>query len=55
MGTPFAASSVNYVPSFSRNVVQTWLDYDEATVERELTYTQGLGLNCVLTFRVTDV
>ena len=25
---------VNYVPSYSRNDVQTWMDYDEATIER---------------------
>eukprot|EP01051_Picozoa_sp_SAG22_P024467 SAG22_NODE_6796_length_810_cov_1.315049_1_plen_215_part_01 len=41
---------VNYVPSYSANPVQTWADYDEATVERELGYARGIGLNAVRVF-----
>ena len=41
---------VNYVPSYSRNDVQTWADYDEATVERELGYAQSAGFNAVRVF-----
>lgn len=26
----------NYVPSYARNDVQTWLDYDPAVIDREL-------------------
>jgi hypothetical protein len=40
----------NYVPSYSRNPVQTWRDYDGATVLRELGYAQALGLNAVRVF-----
>ena len=41
---------VNYVPSYSRNPVQTWADYDAAVVERELGYVQQLNLNAVRVF-----
>ena len=41
---------VNYVPSYSRNDVQTWADYDEATIERELGYAQSGGFNAVRVF-----
>ena len=41
---------VNYVPSYSRNPIQTWADYDKATVERELGYAQSLHLNVVRIF-----
>ena len=41
---------VNYVPSFSANPVQTWTDYNETTVERELGFAQGIGLNAVRVF-----
>jgi hypothetical protein len=41
---------VNYVPSYSRNDIQTWEDYDQATVERELSYAQGVGFNAVRVF-----
>ena len=45
---------VNYVPSYSANPVQTWsadyVVYDKATVERELGYAQGIGLNAVRVF-----
>ena len=41
---------VNYVQSYSMNDVQTWMDYDEATIERELGYAEGVGLNAVRVF-----
>lgn len=41
---------VNYVPSFSRNPVQTFADYDAATVERELSWARELDLNAVRVF-----
>ena len=41
---------VNYVPSYSRNDVQTWADYNEATVERELGCAQSGGFNAVRVF-----
>jgi len=40
----------NYVPSYARNDVQTWLDYDVAVVDRELGYAEKLHLNCVRVF-----
>ena len=41
---------VNYVPSFSRNPIQTFVDYDRATIERELSFAQRLNLNAVRIF-----
>ena len=42
---------VNYVPSFSANPIQTWMDYNETTVERELGFAHSLlGLNAVRVF-----
>ena len=41
---------VNYVPSYSRNPVEIWADYDAATVERELSYARRLNLNAVRVF-----
>lgn len=41
---------VNYVPSFSRNPVQTWQDYNASTVNRELSFAAGLKLNAVRVF-----
>ena len=38
------------MPSFSRNPVQTWRDYDGATVLRELGFARALGLNAVRVF-----
>ena len=40
----------NYVPSYARNDVQTWMDYDPAVVDRELGYAAKLKLNCVRVF-----
>ena len=40
----------NLVPSYARNDVQTWLDYDPAVVERDLGYAEKLKLNCVRVF-----
>ena len=38
------------MPSYARNDVQTWMDYDSAVIERELGYAEKLGLNCVRVF-----
>lgn len=40
----------NYVPSTAVNDIAFWRDYDEALVERELTYAQRLGLNSARPF-----
>ncbi|MBI2940131.1 MAG: hypothetical protein HYY04_06790 [Chloroflexi bacterium] len=40
----------NYVPSTAYNDIAFWRDYDEALVERELTYAQRLGLNSARVF-----
>jgi len=40
----------NYTPSTASNDVAFWRDYDEALVERELTYARRLGLNSARPF-----
>ncbi|HRZ58457.1 MAG TPA: hypothetical protein P5525_23705, partial [Candidatus Paceibacterota bacterium] len=40
----------NFVPSYARNDVQIWMDYDPAVVDRELGYAAKLDLNCVRVF-----
>lgn len=40
----------NYTPSTAYNDISFWRDYDEALVERELTYAQRLGLNSARVF-----
>ncbi len=40
----------NYVPSYARNDVQIWLDYDPAVIDRELGYAAKLKLNVVRVF-----
>jgi len=40
----------NYVPSYARNDVAIWMDYDPAVVGRELGYAQKLRLNTVRVF-----
>ena len=40
----------NYVPSYARNDVQTWMDYNPTVIERELGFAQRLDLNCVRVF-----
>jgi hypothetical protein len=40
----------NYVPSYSKNSAQTWLDYDPVVIDRELGFAEKLGLNNVRTF-----
>jgi hypothetical protein len=40
----------NYTPSTAFNDIAFWRDYDEALVERELTYAQRLGLNSARIF-----
>ena len=40
----------NYVPSTAVNDIAFWRDYDEALVEKELTFAQRLGLNSARPF-----
>ncbi len=40
----------NYVPSYARNDVQIWMDYDPAVIDRELGYAKRLKLNTVRVF-----
>ena len=40
----------NYVPSYARNDVQMWLDYDSPLIDRELGYAERLKLNTVRVF-----
>jgi hypothetical protein len=40
----------NYVPSYARNDIEFWRDYDPAVIEREMGYAKRLGLNCVRPF-----
>ena len=40
----------NFVPSYARNDVQIWLDYDPAVIDRELGYAKRLKINTVRVF-----
>ena len=40
----------NYTPSSAVHDIAFWRDYDEASIERELTYAQRLGLNSARIF-----
>jgi hypothetical protein len=40
----------NYVPSYARNDIQTWMDYDSQIIDRELGYAERLKLNTVRVF-----
>lgn len=40
----------NYVPSYARNDVQIWMDYDPDVIDRELGYAARLKLNTVRVF-----
>lgn len=40
----------NYVPSYARNDVQTWMDFDAAVIDRDLGYAEKLKLNMVRVF-----
>jgi hypothetical protein len=40
----------NYVPSYARNDVQTWMDYDPEVIDRELSYANRMKLNSVRIF-----
>ncbi len=40
----------NYVPSYARNDVQIWMDYDPDVIDRELGYAARLKLNSVRIF-----
>jgi hypothetical protein len=41
---------VNYVPSNAVNATQMWLDFDTATIDRELGFAEALRLNSVRVF-----
>jgi len=41
---------VNYTPSYARNDIEIWRDYDEKTVERELGYAKRIGFNSIRPF-----
>ena len=45
-----AMRGANYVPSYARNDVATWMDYDPVVINRELGYVQRLRLNTVRVF-----
>ncbi len=40
----------NYVPSYARNDIQQWMEYDSAVIDRELGYAEWLKLNTVRVF-----
>ena len=40
----------NYVPSYARNDIEFWRDYDHDTVQRELEYAKRIGFNCARVF-----
>jgi hypothetical protein len=40
----------NYVPSYARNDVAIWMDYDPAVIDRELGYAERLKLNTLRVF-----
>ncbi|MGL4941584.1 MAG: hypothetical protein ACRC46_00145 [Thermoguttaceae bacterium] len=40
----------NYVPSYARNDVQIWADFDSGTIDRELGFAAKLKLNAVRVF-----
>ncbi|GHU65470.1 hypothetical protein FACS189447_04450 [Spirochaetia bacterium] len=40
----------NYVPSYARNDIEFWRDYDPLVIEREMGYAKRLGLNCARVF-----
>ena len=40
----------NYVPSYAKNDVQIWMEYDPVVIDRELGFTQRLTLNTVRVF-----
>ena len=40
----------NYVPSYAKNDVAIWMDYDPAVIDRELGYAERLKLNTVRIF-----
>ena len=40
----------NYLPSYARNSIEFWRDYDPAVIERELSYAKRLKLNLTRVF-----
>lgn len=45
-----AIRGVNYVPANAVNATQMWLEFEPATVDRELGFAQALGLNSLRVF-----
>lgn len=45
----------NYVPSYAKNDVATWMDFDPAVIDREMGYAQRLKLNTVRVFLSVQV
>ena len=41
---------VNYLPSYARNSIEFWRDYEPATIEKELSYAKRLNLNLARVF-----
>jgi sialate O-acetylesterase len=46
---------VNYVPSYARNDVQIWQDFNATTIDRELGYAREFGFNSVRVFLASIV
>ncbi len=42
---PADIRGVNYVPSNAVNATEMWLEFDAATIDRELGFAEGLALN----------
>lgn len=40
----------NYVPSYAKNDVGIWMDYDPVVIDRELGYAAKLKLNTIRVF-----
>lgn len=40
----------NYLPSYARNTLQTWIDYDPELIDREMGFAAKLGLNSIRIF-----
>jgi len=49
-GTFETIRGVNYVPSDAVNATQMWIDFNTATIDRELGFAEALGLNSLRVF-----
>jgi hypothetical protein len=50
LGGVEAIRGVNYVPSNAVNATEMWLEFDAATIDRELAFAEALGLNSLRVF-----